>query len=60
MEKVALRARKPLVAKLGRDGHAELAAKARMLLATLQKSLELLREDLSRIENESRRSGASE
>jgi hypothetical protein len=39
-----------LVAKLDRDGHAELAAQARMLLATLQTSLKLAREDLSRIE----------
>jgi hypothetical protein len=45
-----------LIAELDRDGHPELAVEARELLATLQTSLGLMRADLSRIENEPRRS----
>jgi|HubBroStandDraft_6_1064221.scaffolds.fasta_scaffold351278_2 hypothetical protein len=46
-----------LIAGLDRDGHTELAAEARALLTTLETSLRLMRADLSRIENEPRRSG---
>jgi hypothetical protein len=48
---------KILIAELDRDGHAELAIKARELLTTFETSLRLMREDLLRIENESRRLG---
>jgi hypothetical protein len=44
-----------LIAELDRDGHAELAVKARALLTTFKTSLRLMRADLSRIENETRR-----
>ena len=44
-----------LIVKLDRDGHTELAVQARELLATLQASLRLTREDLLWIANESRR-----
>jgi hypothetical protein len=47
-----------LIRKLDRDGHAELAVEARALLTTLQTSLRLVREDLLRIENESRSLGS--
>jgi hypothetical protein len=47
-----------LIAELYRDGHTELAVKARELLTTFETSLRLMREDLSRIENESRRLGS--
>ena len=43
-----------LITELDRDGHAELAVKARELLTTFETSLRLMREDLLRIENESR------
>jgi hypothetical protein len=49
-----------LIAELDHDGHAELAVKARALFTTFQTSLQLLRNDLSRIESESRRSGVPE
>lgn len=49
-----------LIAGLDRDGHTELAAEARALLTTLETSLRLMRADLSRIENEPRRSGPSD
>jgi hypothetical protein len=42
-----------LIAELDRDGHAELAVKARQLLATFETTLRLEREDLARIESES-------
>jgi len=42
-----------LIAKLDHDGHSKLAVQARALLATLRTSLRLVREDLSRFENES-------
>jgi len=47
-----------LIAELYRDGHTELAVNARELLTTFETSLRLMREDLSRIENESRRLGS--
>jgi hypothetical protein len=47
-----------LIAELDRDGHTELAVKAGELLTTFETSLRLMREDLSRIENESRRLGS--
>jgi hypothetical protein len=43
-----------LIAELDRDGHPELAVEARELLATLQTSLRLQRDDLSLIESVSR------
>ena len=43
-----------LIAELDHDGHAELAVKARALFTMFQTSLQLLRNDLSRIESESR------
>jgi hypothetical protein len=46
-----------LIAELDRDQHTELAVKARELLTAFETSLRLMREDLSRIENKSRRSG---
>jgi hypothetical protein len=46
-----------LIAGLDRDGHAELAVTARALLTTLETSLQLARDDLSRFEKEARRSG---
>ena len=46
-----------LIAELDRDGRTELAVQARELLTTFETSLILMREDLSRIENESRRLG---
>jgi hypothetical protein len=46
-----------LIAELDRDGHAELAVKARELLTTFETSLRLMRDNLLRIENESRRLG---
>jgi hypothetical protein len=46
-----------LIAELDRDGHPELAVQARELLTTFETSLRLMREDLLRIENESRRPG---
>jgi hypothetical protein len=49
-----------LITELDRDGHAEFAAKARALLTTFRTSLQLMRNDLSRIEKESRRTGVPE
>jgi hypothetical protein len=49
-----------LIAELDHDGHAELAVEARALFTMFQTSLQLLRNDLSRIESESRRSGVPE
>jgi hypothetical protein len=46
-----------LIAELDRDGHTELAVNARELLTTFETPLRLMCEDLSRIENESRRLG---
>jgi hypothetical protein len=43
-----------LIEELDRDGHAELAVKARALLTTFKTSLRLMREDLSLIEDEPR------
>ena len=43
-----------LIAKLDRDGHAKLVVQAWTLLITLETSLRLMREDLARIEKESR------
>jgi hypothetical protein len=44
-----------LIAELDRDGHAELSIMARVLLTTLETSLQLVRGDLSRFEKEARR-----
>jgi hypothetical protein len=49
-----------LIAELDHDGHAELAVKAKSLFTMFQTSLQLLRNDLSRIESASRRSGVPE
>jgi hypothetical protein len=46
-----------LIAELDRDGRTELTVQARELLTTFETSLKLMREDLSRIEKEARRSG---
>ena len=46
-----------LIAELDRGGRTELAVQARELLTTFETSLRLMREDLSRIEKEARRSG---
>jgi hypothetical protein len=46
-----------LIAELERNEHAKLAVEARALLTALETSLRLMREDLARIEKESRRSG---
>jgi hypothetical protein len=43
-----------LIAELDRDGHAKLAVTARVVLATLETSLGLAREDLSLIEGKPR------
>jgi len=45
-----------LITELDGDGYVELAVEARALLTTLKASLRLMRGDLSRIENEPRRS----
>ena len=45
-----------LIAELDRAGRIELAVQARELLTAFETSLRLMREDLSRLENESRRS----
>jgi hypothetical protein len=47
-----------LIAELDRAGRIELAVQARELLTAFETSLRLMREDLSRIENESRRLGS--
>jgi uncharacterized coiled-coil protein SlyX len=41
-----------IIGELERDGHAELAVNARAVLAAFKTSLQLLRDDLWRIENE--------
>jgi len=51
------RDREALIAELERNEHAKLAVEARALLTALETSLRLMREDLARIEKESRGSG---
>jgi len=46
-----------LIAELERNEHAKLAVEARALLTALETSLRSMREDLARIEKESRGSG---